>query len=120
MSQVFGPYSSAKEANGLVFIAGQVGVNPDTKQAPIEFEAQFAQVLTNLTNVLAANNLEPQNIVNVRVYLTDMSLFEQMNKQYAEYFDGIAPSRECVGVKSLPAVGGDAPLLVEVSSVAAR
>ena len=120
MSKTFGPYASAKAAGDLVFIAGQVGVDPATKTASEDFSAQFGQVLDNLTAVLTENELEPKHIVNVRVYLTDMSKFAEMNELYAAYFDGIAPSRECVGVASLPAVAGDTPLHVELSAVALR
>lgn len=120
MSQTYGPYSSAREANGLIFIAGQVGVDKITKQAEQDFESQFKQVLANLNDVLSENNLAPSDIVNVRVYLVDMTLFEQMNTLYEKYFNGIAPSRECVGVSSLPSVAGKTSLLVELSAIAAR
>ena len=120
MSKTFGPYASAKAAGDLVFIAGQVGVDPATKVASSVFSDQFKQVLANLTTVLEESDLSPQNIVNVRVYLTDMSTFSEMNELYAAYFDGIAPSRECVGVASLPAVAGETKLLVELSAVAKK
>ena len=120
MSKTYGPYASAREAAGLVFVAGQVGVNPQTKEASADFEDQLVQALENLSSVLGENSLSLHDVVNVRVYLTDINLFETMNKVYERYFEGIAPSRECVGVASLPKVAKNAPLLVEVSAVASR
>ncbi len=118
MNTTYGPYSSAKEANGLLFIAGQVGIDPQTKTASNDFNQQLTQVLDNLTNVLISNKLSLRDVINVRIYLTDISKFNQMNKAYEQYFDGIAPSRECVGVADLPPVAGDVKLQVEISAVA--
>ena len=120
MSKVYGPYSATKEAGGFVFVAGQVGVNPNTKQAPNDFNDQLHQVFQNLAQVLRDIDLDLKNVINVRVYLTDMLNFAQMNQIYETYFDEIAPSRECVEVTNLPPVAGDTPLLVEISAVAAR
>lgn len=120
MSTTYGPYSSAKEANGLLFIAGQVGIDPKTKIASEDFNKQAVQVLENLSAVLAENNLSLKDVVNVRIYLTNILNFEAMNTVYKKYFDGIAPSRECVGVADLPHVAGDVPLLIEISAIAGR
>lgn len=118
MSTTYGPYSSAKEAHGLLFIAGQVGIDPETKIASNDFNRQLTQVLENLKNVLILNGLSLSDVINVRVYLTDISKFNQMNKVYETYFEGTAPSRECVGVAGLPPVAGDVKLQVEISAVA--
>lgn len=121
MSKTYGPYSSAREAGGLVFIAGQIGVDPNTKTAGASLREQMNQVFANLENVLAENNLTKAHIVNVRVYLTDMSQFEEMNTMYTAYFSSsVGPSRECIGVAALPSVAGKTKLLVELSAVAER
>lgn len=118
MTQTFGPYEPIRQAGDLYFIAGQVPVNPNTKQAPAEFEQQMRQVMENMIAVLETQQLTLKDIINVRVYLTDMTRFAEMNELFVEYFSGIGPSRECVGVASLPAVGGDEPLQLETSAVA--
>lgn len=120
MSQTFGPYEPIRQAGDLYFVAGQVGVDPKTKQAPASFSEQMQLVIENMKSVLQTQNLSLKNVINVRVYLTDMNNFNEMNEIFADYFNGIGPSRECVGVAELPAVGGDEALQIEISAVAYR
>ena len=117
MNQTFGPYSKASKAGNMLFVAGQVGVDTATKRAPVNFSEQMQLAVSNLKQVLSDENLGLNNVKNVRIYLTDMKHYEAMNEIFAEHFTGIAPSRECVAVKSLPPVA-DQILLVELSAVA--
>src|SRR5690349_2549599 len=100
MNQTFGPYSKSTKAGGLLFLAGQVGVDTVTKQAPSTFAVQMRLAIKNLKNVLEEEGLSLVSVINIRVYLIDMKNYETMNKIFAEYFTGIAPSRECVAVKA--------------------
>lgn len=118
--KVFGPYSSIRKAEGLYFVAGQVGVDKNGN-APEGFEDQFELVIENLSKVLESQNLGLSNIINMRVYLTDMTDFPILNQLFEKYFTGIAPSRECVGVQALPPVTkNEVKLKIEISAVAAK
>ena len=118
--KVFGPYSSIRKAEGLYFVAGQVGVDKGGK-APKSFEDQFRLVIENLSRVLESQNLSLSNIINLRVYLTDMADFTKLNQLFEKHFMGIAPSRECVAVQALPPVAkNNTKLRVEISAVATK
>lgn len=98
-----GPYSQAIEANGMVFMSGQIPVNPATGEF-VEggIVEQTTQVFENIKNVLAEAGLTTANVVKTTVFLADMSLFADMNAVYAKYFDGAFPARSAVAVKALP------------------
>lgn len=111
-----GPYSQAIEANGMVFMSGQIPVNPATgvfvEGGIVE---QTTQVFENIKNVLAEAGLTTANVVKTTVFLADMSLFAAMNDVYAKYFDGTFPARSAVAVKELPKGA-----LVEIECIAIR
>jgi 2-iminobutanoate/2-iminopropanoate deaminase len=116
----FGPYSPIKQAGNLFFVAGQVGVYKDTN-APEKFEDQFELVIENLKQVLELEGLSLGDVVNVRVYLTDIANFVELNHLFEIYFNGISPSRECVEVSALPPVAKNGvKLKVEMSAVAIK
>ena len=98
-----GPYSQAIEANGMVFLSGQIPVDPATGEF-VEggITEQTTQVFENIKNVLAEAGLTTANIVKTTVFLADMSLFAEMNAVYAKYFDGECPARSAIAVKGLP------------------
>jgi 2-iminobutanoate/2-iminopropanoate deaminase len=110
-----GPYSQAIEANGMVFVSGQLPVNAATGEMPAGIEAQARQSLENIRHILAEAGLGMDSIVKTTVFLQDMSLFAGMNGVYATFFDGAFPARSAVAVKALPK---DA--LVEIECIAAR
>jgi 2-iminobutanoate/2-iminopropanoate deaminase len=110
-----GPYSQAIEANGFVFVSGQLPIDAATGNMAEGITAQATQSLENVKHVLAAAGLTMDNIVKTTVYLADMSLFGDMNKVYATYFNGAFPARSAYAVKQLPK---DA--LVEIECFAAR
>lgn len=111
-----GPYSQAIEANGMVFLSGQIPINPATGEV-VEggITEQTTQVFENIKNVLAEAGLTTANIVKTTVFMADMSLFANMNAVYAKYFEGDFPARSAVAVKGLPK-----GVLVEVESIAIR
>lgn len=110
-----GPYSQAIEANGMFFVSGQLPINAATGIMAEGIEAQSRQSLENMKAILEEAGLSMSNIVKTTVFLADMSLFVEMNKVYATYFDGAYPARSAVAVKALPK---DA--LVEIECIAAR
>ncbi len=111
-----GPYSQAIEANGMVFISGQIPVVPSTGVlAEGGIEEQTKQSFENIKAILEKAGLTTANIVKTTVFLADMSLFAGMNKIYATYFTEDFPARSAVAVKELPKGA-----LVEIESIAVR
>lgn len=110
-----GPYSQAVEANGMVFVSGQLPIDATTGVMAEGAEAQARQSLENMKHILEEAGLDMSNIVKTTVFLADMSFFADMNKVYATYFDGAFPARSAVAVKALPK---DA--LVEIECIAVR
>lgn len=111
-----GPYSQAIEANGMVFLSGQVPIDPATGELVAGgITEQTTQVFENIKNVLAEAGLTTANIVKTTVFLADMSLFAEMNTVYAKYFEGECPARSAFAVKGLPKGA-----LVEIESIAVR
>ena len=106
-----GPYSQAIEANGMVFVSGQLPIDAATGAMAESAEAQARHV----KHILEEAGLSMANIVKTTVFLADMSLFADMNKVYATYFEGDFPARSAVAVKALPK---DA--LVEIECIAVR
>ena len=97
-----GPYSQAIEASGMVFVSGQLPIDAATGVMAEGTEAQARQSLENIKHILEEAGLGMANIVKTTVFLADMSLFADMNKVYATYFDGAFPARSAVAVKALP------------------
>ena len=98
-----GPYSQAIEANGMVFVSGQLPVNPATGEfAEGGIKELTYQSLTNMKNILAEVGLTMENVVKTTVFLADMADFAAMNEVYASFFTGVAPARSAVAVKTLP------------------
>lgn len=110
-----GPYSQAIEANGMVFVSGQLPINPATGDMPATVEEQARQSLENMKNILAEAGLTMDNVVKTTVFLQDMSLFASMNSVYATYFSGDFPARSAFAVKELPKGA-----LVEIECIAVR
>ena len=99
-----GPYSQAIGLSELVFVSGQIPLDPKTGEIVRgEIEDETRQVLANLKAVLEASGSELSCVVKATVYLTDMSLFPRINAVYAEAFDtDPAPARATVEVSALP------------------
>lgn len=108
-----GPYSQAIEANGFVYVSGQLPINPSDGSMPEEIKAQTRQSLENLSAILKERGLTLDTVVKTTVLLADMSLFGPMNEVYAEYFSAPFPARAAFAVKELPKQA-----LVEIEAVA--
>ena len=110
-----GPYSQAVEANGMVFISGQLPINPVTGEMPEGVSAQTEQSMKNLEAILNEAGCTFDNVVKSTCYLADMSYFGEMNTVYAKYFKGDCPARAAFAVKELPKKA-----LVEIEMIAAK
>jgi len=110
-----GPYSQAVEANGFLFTAGQIPVNPETGEIPEGIEAQTRQSLLNLKAVLEEAGISLDNVVKATVFLKDMNMFADMNGVYSTFFTEKHPSRSAVEVARLPK-----DVLIEIEVIAAR
>lgn len=111
-----GPYSQAIEANGMIFVSGQLPVDAKTGEfVPGGVSEQARQSLENIKHILTEAGLTMANIVKTTVFLSDMSLFAEMNAVYATYFEGAFPARSAVAVKALPKGA-----LVEIECIVAR
>jgi 2-iminobutanoate/2-iminopropanoate deaminase len=98
-----GPYSQAIVANGFLFTAGQIPLDPATgKIAEGDIQSQTRQVLKNLQAVLAAGGSSFASVVKTTVFLKDMNEFGAMNEVYAEYLIDAAPARSTVEAARLP------------------
>ena len=110
-----GPYSQAIEANGMVFISGQLPINPETGLMPETVSEQTEQSMKNLQAILEAAGCTFDNVVKSTCYLADMSYFGEMNTVYAKYVSGDCPARAAFAVKELPKKA-----LVEIEMIAAK
>ncbi len=111
-----GPYSHAIDDGHHVFLSGQTPIEPATGELHAgDVGDQTRQCFDNLFDVLAAAGLTPGDVVQVRVYLTDMDDFTAMNEAYAARFEEPYPARTTIGVASLP-LGAQ----VEIDLVATR
>jgi 2-iminobutanoate/2-iminopropanoate deaminase len=112
--KALGPYSQAILVEGLIFTAGQVGLDPATMElVDGGIEAQTRQVLTNLKHVLECASSGLNFVVKTTVFLQDMGDFAKMNATYAEFFPENPPARSTVQVAALPKGA-----LVEIECVA--
>ncbi len=108
-----GPYSQAIVAAGLVFAAGQVGLDPATGQLREGVEAQAEQAVANLRSVLEAAGSGLERVVKATIFLSDMGDFAAVNEVYARAMIEPFPARSTVAVKQLPAGA-----LVEIEVIA--
>ena len=98
-----GPYSQAIEANGMLFIAGQVPLNPaTTKVVEGGIKEQTQQVLENIGEILKAAGYDYSHVVKTTCLLSAMSDFQAMNEVYARFFEIDPPARVTYAVKELP------------------
>jgi 2-iminobutanoate/2-iminopropanoate deaminase len=109
-----GPYSQGVVANGLLFTAGQIALDPATMEVvPGGVKEQTERVMHNLAAILSAAGTSLQRVVKTTVFLADMADFAAMNEVYARHFGDHKPARSTVAVKTLPR-----NVLVEIDAVA--
>jgi 2-iminobutanoate/2-iminopropanoate deaminase len=98
-----GPYSQAVIANGFLFLSGQVAINPETGDLNMSSVTEEThQVMRNIKAVLLEASYGFEHIIKTTIFLSDMSLFAEVNEVYGSYFDQDFPARETVAVKGLP------------------
>lgn len=106
-----GTYSAAYKAGNMVFLSGQLGIDPVSGELPASFEAQCRQAFRNVFAIVEAAGGTPKDIVRQTVYLTDLNNFATVNKVMSEMFSAPYPARSCVQISALPKGG-----LVEVEA----
>ena len=110
-----GPYSQAIQANGFVFVSGQIPIDPATGAfAGEDIVSQTHQCLKNVREILRQAGADMEIVVRADVYLKNISDFAAMNEVYAQYFGDVCPARAAVQVAAIPK---DA--LVEIEVIAA-
>ena len=108
------PFAEAMRAGDLLFISGQIGMDPGKGLlANGSFGEEAVQVMRNLGLVLQRHGLQYGDLVNVTIYLTDMGNYSETNRVYRQFFTDAFPARVCVAVKELP-MGAT----IEISAVA--
>ena len=113
--KAIGPYSQAIEANGTLYISGQIPLDPQTMEfVSDEIEAQTHQCLKNIQAILTEAGYTLENVVKCGIFLADMKDFSAVNAVYGEYFSAHKPARACVQVARLPR---DAKIEIEAIAV---
>lgn len=98
-----GPYNQAVKAGNLIFISGQIPLNAATGEMVIgNIKDETKMVMENVKAILTEAHLTFEHIVKTTIFLSDMSLFAEVNEVYGSYFNGDYPARETVAVKGLP------------------
>ncbi len=112
--KAIGPYSQAIKVNGLVFVSGQIPVDPATQQLITgDVAAQTERVLQNIMGILTAAGSSLAQVVKTTVFLKSMNDFAVMNEVYARHFTADPPARSTVEVARLPK-----DVLVEIDVIA--
>jgi 2-iminobutanoate/2-iminopropanoate deaminase len=109
-----GPYSPGMVVGNLVFVSGQAGRHPQTRELAPDVEGQTEQALRNIAAILEAAGSSLSHVVRCGVFLVDMGEFQKMNGVYSRMFGDHRPARTTVEVSGLPGEG----LLVEIDAVA--
>ncbi|MBK8723529.1 MAG: RidA family protein [Saprospiraceae bacterium] len=115
--QPIGPYNQATLFNGMLFISGQIALNPETGELVMDsIENETHQVLKNLGAILKEAGYSYDDVLKCSVFVTDMHMFSRINAIYSQYFkEENAPARELVQVAALPRF-----VNVEISVIAAK
>lgn len=115
--KAIGPYSQAVDTEDLVFLSGQIPLDPASGQVvgPGDIQAQTERVLQNMKGVLQASGLSLAHVVRTTVYLVDLAEFSRMNEVYGRHFPSDPPARSTVQVSALPR-----GVRVEIDAIARR
>lgn len=100
--EAIGTYSQAIDTGGVVYLSGQIGLDPESMQIVEGFEAQAHQVFSNLRAVAAAAGATLEQVVKLTVFVTDLANFAKLNEIMSGYFSEPYPARSALGVSQLP------------------
>ena len=101
--QAIGPYSQAVRFDNLIFVSGQIPVEPETgKILKGDIKEQAMQILKNLNNILVAGGSSLDNVLRTTIYLANLENYSLVNETYAQYFNDFPPARSTVQVAKLP------------------
>jgi len=112
--KAIGPYSQAVEANGFLFVSGQLGMDPATGQLAEGVEGQTRQAMQNIEAILGAAGIGFGNVVRAGIFVADMGDFQKVNAIYGSFFTSDPPARATVEVGRLPK---DALVEIEAAAV---
>ncbi|MBC5635526.1 RidA family protein [Ornithinibacillus sp. BX22] len=110
-----GPYSQAIDAGNLLFVSGQIGINPATGEVVSGIEAQTKQVMENLKHILAEAETDFSQVAKFTIYLTSMDDFATVNDIYGSYLQKPYPARATIEVSRLPK-----DVLVEIDAIVVK
>ena len=111
--KAIGPYSQAIQSGNLLFISGQIPINPVTGEISGDISEQTRRVLENLKSILLAAGATSTDVLKTTVFLKNLDDFNAMNAVYGEYFAGDAPARSSIEVSRIPRGA-----LVEIEAIA--
>ncbi len=98
-----GPYNQAIVSNNMLYISGQIPINPETNELIIgDVATETHQSMRNIAAILEEAGINFNHVVKTTIFLSDMTLFARVNEVYGSYFSGDYPARETVAVKGLP------------------
>ncbi|MBO8157040.1 MAG: RidA family protein [Bacillaceae bacterium] len=97
-----GPYSQAIKTKDLIFVSGQIPLDPETGEIPEHFNDQVDLIINNLKAILEAAGSSLEQVVKTTVFLKDMNRFQEFNEVYAKHFGETMPARAAVEVSRLP------------------
>ena len=101
--KAIGPYSVYREANGFLYISGQLPINPNSGEIEAkDIKGQTKQALLNIRAILKENKLSFKNVIKSTCFLADINDFVAFNEIYAEFFEAPYPARSAFAVKDLP------------------
>ena len=111
-----GPYSQGILQNNLLFVSGQIPLNPQTKELEVSsIETATHRVMLNIKALLEAAEMEMTDVIKCSIFLANLDDFNVVNEIYSSYFSGVYPARETVQVSKLPL---EVP--IEISCIAVR
>ncbi len=101
--QPIGPYSQGVQSGNLLFLSGQIAINPATNElVEGDIVVETTQVMENIKKLLQTAGCSFEQVVKTSIFLSDMAYFAQVNEVYGGYFSGEYPARETVAVLGLP------------------
>ncbi len=101
--QPIGPYSQAVQADNLLYVSGQIAIDPATGKTNTDnIIHETRQVMQNIAAILEASGMNFSHVIKTSIFLTDMNNFSQVNETYGSYFEKDFPARETIQVSRLP------------------